>query len=595
MATLKPNKESIKNNNDKLEKKVKEKEGQENFNKLLTAFLAAGALSQTTIANSDIEKLNLKNGQEISVQEMNKKIFLPSPTNKQYIVDPNKVQNVIVLNNSDLAIQTNDKSKNLNLIIQNGIKYIDTNSKSKLEEEFNELLDSYKASNFDMEQDNVNNKRAIDVINKNIVTLEKDVDKITKDLSKLRANYLVENNKVEASREKIVNLTNKLPEDTDRDKINIILQKKAEIFEKREQLFSLTTPLFGQEKKDLEKEIKNLKNEVKTLMNESKLSKDIKTIFYLLDDYDKKIVSLESYNKQIEAKELNLASVFDMIQELNQDKIDLANGSEILDYKKDSDFNEQIKNHIRFSETSSMEGVYNKTKNIKDGAGISFGTYQFTEASGMIKKFLEEYANQTNDKFAINALKQMKLETKVGNDGKNRSSWDFKGNDKELTEFLIKIGNSDVSRQIQDKLYEDNYLKQSYQIIDRNNITDKKAIAHIIDHFLNTGGGGAEEMLARCKGDFSPENIADNRKEHYLAIAKSKDAKDPNSGSQFINGWFNRVDNTDKHFEDFHLKKEIKKVATLDNEMEFDKYYKSIKSNTLSALEKDKSFEIQGV
>lgn len=597
--------------NNTTKKNITEKYGDKSFEKLVIAFMAASTIASANNISKDNLKNNqeLKNAQEISINEMNNKIFLPHTQGKQYIVDPNKVQNVITLSNG-LAIQGNDRSKNLNIVTENGISYIDTNSRDEVLKELKTLLDSYKKSKIDYDNKEFNNLGRIKSLDQSISNVEADIENTTKELSKIRNEYSKENNRLDKTRNTIIDYTNKLSNDNDKKLISELLNKKAELFDKREKFFGLTNQV--QDKDSLQKEIDVIKSDIKNILkslttddNGKKilLDKNMKQIIYKFNEYDSSISSLERFNQKLENRELELINMFNNIKDMNEQKLDLANSEQIISFKNDPEFLETIKSHIRYSETSNDKGEYNKVGDIGDGAGISFGSYQFTEASGMLKKYLIELSQNgfPEAKALANKMVMVDQKDKNGNivlreDGSVAKVMDFKGDDKQLMSFLAKVGNSEASVKIQDGLYEKYYLQKAYNLIDdynlnnpNNQILDKSAVAQIVDHFLNAGSKGATQMIAKCKGDFSPENVREARIEHYEAIVKNNPDK-----AKFLDGWTNRTNNCYERLAEFSDEKELEKqqksnkVASLD----FQEYYKNIKNPDVNLPTLQHNYEI---
>lgn len=610
MSQFKKNNSINEQYNDKTNKNIIEKHGNQNFEKLIAAFITAGTIASASNVSQDNIKNNyeVKQAQEISIEEMNNKIFLPHTKGKQYIVDPNKVQNVITLSNG-LSTQVNDRTKNLNIVTENGMSYIDTNSRIKVIKELNSLLESYKASKIDYESEEINNLGRIKNLDKTITSIEKDIDSTTKELSKIRNEYTKENDRLNKTRNTIIDFANKTPNDSDKQLILEILNKKAELFDKREKFFGVTNPI--NDKSQLQGEIDVIKSDIKNLLksittdeNGKKrvLDNNLKQTIYQLNNFDSNIASLERFNQKLESRELELINMFNNIKDLNEQKLDLSKSEQIISFKNDNEFLEAIKSHIKFSETSNEKGDYAKTGNIGDGAGISFGAYQFTESSGMIKKYLIELSQNGYPEAKAFANKMQMVDEKNKNgeivlrkDGSVSRVMDFKGDDKLLSDFLKKVGNSEGSVKIQEELYEKYYLQKAYNLIDNHNTTnpynqilDKTSVAQIVDHYLNTGSLGISQMLARCKGDFSPENVKDSRISHYEAIAKNPEK------APFLDGWKTRSENCYANLSEFSDAKELEKMSSQKTaSIDFQEYYKNIKNGNIDLPTLQNDYELQ--
>ncbi len=201
--------------------------------------------------------------------------------------------------------------------------------------------------------------------------------------------------------------------------------------------------------------------------------------------------------------------------------------SSVMNFGKD--FLSNISGFIHKAETGKAAGDYAAAKDIGDGAGISFGSYQLTEKSGGIKAFLNEMS-KSGDAKATELAKQF-----------NKGGTAFGGNKSELTAYLKSTGASDKGKKIQDKLYSEKYLKPALELAKSKGITDKAAIAQIVDHSVNAGVGGAKRMLNNTNGT-SAEDVANARKKDYRSLK--------NYG-KYGKGWESRVDNNLTTFKQF--------------------------------------------
>lgn len=194
-------------------------------------------------------------------------------------------------------------------------------------------------------------------------------------------------------------------------------------------------------------------------------------------------------------------------------------------FEASGNFVQDVAKHIFKAETGNTEGGYSAAKDIGDGAGISFGAYQLTEKSGGIDKYLKAMAGQ-GDATAIALSQQMQ-------------GGMFKGDKSKLTSYLKTSGDTEQGRAAQDKIFSNDYLAPALNIAQKNNVTDKAAIAQIIDHTVNAGVGGANRMVNKAGGDFSAEGIANARKKDYSGLK--------NFG-KYGKGWTNRVNNLSESF-----------------------------------------------
>ena len=200
----------------------------------------------------------------------------------------------------------------------------------------------------------------------------------------------------------------------------------------------------------------------------------------------------------------------------------------------DADTADQLTlNHIRQYETGTAAGKYDLAEDIGDGAGISFGTYQFTEKSGNLKEYIKRVVALTNDPTG-----QAILDNFDGND--------YTGNQTGLIRYLKATGATNAGKYVQDTMYKELFMDPAKQLAASYGITDKAAISQIIDHSVNAGLGGAKRMLQRAAGDYSPDNIARARKLDYNSLidGNAKLAK-------YRDNWFGRVDGNAKLFSSF--------------------------------------------
>lgn len=181
-------------------------------------------------------------------------------------------------------------------------------------------------------------------------------------------------------------------------------------------------------------------------------------------------------------------------------------------------------NHIRKQETGSSEGKYGLAEDIGDGAGISFGTYQFTEKSGNLKEYLTRLVALTNDPVGQNYLNKFE-----GNE--------YTGIQSGLIKYLKETGDTPAGRYLQDLLYKELFLDPAKELAASYGITNPASISQIIDHSVNAGLGGAKRMLHMAAGDYSPENIAKSRKIDYMKLISSNSKL-----GKYQRTWFNRVD-----------------------------------------------------
>lgn len=181
-------------------------------------------------------------------------------------------------------------------------------------------------------------------------------------------------------------------------------------------------------------------------------------------------------------------------------------------------------NHIRKQETGSTDGKYGLADDIGDGAGISFGTYQFTEKSGNLKEYLTRLVALTNDPIGQNYLSKF--------EGNN-----YTGIKSGLEKYLRETGDTPAGRYIQDLLYKELFLDPAKELAASYGITNPASISQIIDHSVNAGLGGAKRMLYTAAGNYSPENIARSRKIDYMKLIQNNDKL-----GKYQKTWFGRVD-----------------------------------------------------
>jgi hypothetical protein len=181
-------------------------------------------------------------------------------------------------------------------------------------------------------------------------------------------------------------------------------------------------------------------------------------------------------------------------------------------------------NHIRKQETGSTDGKYGLADDIGDGAGISFGTYQFTEKSGNLKEYLTRLVALTNDPVGQNYLSKFEDN-------------EYTGIKSGLEKYLRETGDTPAGRYIQDLLYKELFLEPAKELAASYGITNPASVSQIIDHSVNAGLGGAKRMLYMAAGNYTPENIAKSRKLDYMKLITNNSKL-----SKYQKTWFNRVD-----------------------------------------------------
>lgn len=189
--------------------------------------------------------------------------------------------------------------------------------------------------------------------------------------------------------------------------------------------------------------------------------------------------------------------------------------------------------HIRKQETGTKDGKYAIAANHNDQAGISFGAYQLTENSGNIKKYVAMLYELTKDPKAKEILDRFK-----GNK--------YGGNPSELIGFLKATGDTNAGRYVQDSIYKESFVRPAKNLAAKYGITNPASISQVVDHAVNAGLGGANRMLGKAGGDFTPTGIAKARKLDYLGIIAGNPLK-----GKYKKAWLNRVDANSKLFAEY--------------------------------------------
>jgi hypothetical protein len=156
---------------------------------------------------------------------------------------------------------------------------------------------------------------------------------------------------------------------------------------------------------------------------------------------------------------------------------------------------------IRLAETGSKSGNYGAYGDIGDGAGLSIGTYQFTEKSGLAQELAKRLGyNDIRDK-------------------------NFK-----------QILNTDIGKKAQDQLFYEKFQKPVESIAKQYGISDPKTIGFMVDTNLN---GGLDSVLKRAqqKGGINLNNLIEARRDRYNYLI----SKNPQKFGQFRNGWMSRL------------------------------------------------------
>jgi len=191
-------------------------------------------------------------------------------------------------------------------------------------------------------------------------------------------------------------------------------------------------------------------------------------------------------------------------------------------FKNSGDFYDDINASIMKEETGHAGGTFNAAKDIGDGAGISFGAHQLTEKSGGVKEYVQKMAKGGDSK-AQDILKGF---------GKNKR---FQGDKTDLIKYLKSSGNSKEGKKTQEDMYNRKYRDPAIKLAKKYGITDKGAIAQLIDHSVNAGLGGAERMLKKAGGDYSSGGLQEARKQDYRGLKTYK---------KYGKTWEGRVDRT---------------------------------------------------
>lgn len=158
---------------------------------------------------------------------------------------------------------------------------------------------------------------------------------------------------------------------------------------------------------------------------------------------------------------------------------------------------------------SANEGGYNDVNPNDAGKGIAFGAYQFNGA----------------------AL-QYVLSLMVAAGVPGASQYQGQKSGTSMIKWLKSIGNTPISKKIQDRVFVERFYNPAARLASKKNITDPKAILHIMDHTVNAGPGGAASMLTRVQDGASSSEVAEARLSHYKSMSK---------WSQFSKSWTKRV------------------------------------------------------
>jgi len=169
---------------------------------------------------------------------------------------------------------------------------------------------------------------------------------------------------------------------------------------------------------------------------------------------------------------------------------------------------------VKYNES---KGRYNLVVVLADGAGITFGAYQITENSGILRKYVCAMA-QAGVTGAVERCRMF-----------GRSH--YNGDHSDLKRWLGSVGNMDVSKKIQDNIFYENFYLPAKKLASAYNITDPIAVIHIIDHTLNAGAGGARRMLRKATGTSAAD----------IAAARMRDYRSLKGWGKFHKSWTNRV------------------------------------------------------
>jgi len=138
---------------------------------------------------------------------------------------------------------------------------------------------------------------------------------------------------------------------------------------------------------------------------------------------------------------------------------------------------------------------------------VSFGAYQFTEKDGNISKVLKKM-------LTFNPSFKDTIKSILNNMDKNGH---YIGSKNNFILDLKNISGTIESIKAQDVLWKEMFYMPGYKLASSKKITDKKVIAHIIDHSVNAGIGGARRMVRRLS-EVSLSGIEAARLEDYKSL-----------------------------------------------------------------------------
>ena len=189
-----------------------------------------------------------------------------------------------------------------------------------------------------------------------------------------------------------------------------------------------------------------------------------------------------------------------------------------------------LENAARLVKGSESLNNYGKAGDIKDGAGLTAGAYQFTEKAGSLAGMIAKYRELGGE------FKNKDIADKLSKSGGltlTASERDI------LAEEMKGLKDDETFKQAQDEYWKSAYYDKSTKIANKYGITDPKMLALLATHQTNKGNikGIISTLKAKHGDDLSGVTMDE------LAKARASDLRDSGNYYKFQDGMENRLAN----------------------------------------------------
>jgi hypothetical protein len=166
---------------------------------------------------------------------------------------------------------------------------------------------------------------------------------------------------------------------------------------------------------------------------------------------------------------------------------------------------------VRVFETGSARGRFDAVAVLKDGAGISYGIFQFTHRSGALCEVIEKYLE--NGGVAGREIFERRL---LRLRSKGKRAIEQLSHDAELRAALIEAAHEDAMRSAQRSVADRRYLRPADEECEKRGIRTPLGFAVVLDGIVH---GSYARFARAAKGKDEREWIADylRRRQTWLA------------------------------------------------------------------------------